>query len=70
MKSITVSKEDFEKIAAEIMNQLEKKPLPVKELLQNLRGFKKEKAWKVIDFLQAENKIEVDGDGMARLREK
>jgi ATP-dependent DNA helicase RecQ len=67
MKSVTVSKEDFEKITVEIMGHLSEKALPVKELMQKLKDFKKEKAWKVIDFLQAENKIEVDGKGMVKL---
>jgi len=32
-------------------------------VLHHLKGIRKEKAWKVIDHLQAENKIEVDKDG-------
>jgi hypothetical protein len=36
--------------------------------LQHLPGIKKEKAWKVVHFLQAENKIEVDKNGMIRLK--
>ena len=70
LKSISISKEDFEKIAAEIVTHLHENVLTVKDLVQKLKGFKKEKIWKVIDFLQAENKIEVDGDGVVRLKEK
>jgi hypothetical protein len=42
--------------------------LRTKELLISLNGIKKEKAWKVIDFLQAENKIEMDTTGLVRLK--
>jgi ATP-dependent DNA helicase RecQ len=43
-------------------------PLPSKELMDQLGAIKKEKAWKVIEFLQAENKLEVDKAGWVRLK--
>lgn len=49
------------------MDILDATPTPAKELLQKLNGFKKEKAWKVIEFLQAENKIELDKKGFIKL---
>jgi hypothetical protein len=42
--------------------------LRAKELLTALSGIKKEKAWKVLEFLQAENKIEMDTSGLVRLK--
>jgi hypothetical protein len=36
--------------------------------LDQLGTIKKEKAWKVIEFLQAENKLEVDKAGWVRLK--
>ena len=42
--------------------------LHTKDLLLKLNGIKKEKAWKVIEFLQAENKIEMDKNGWVRLK--
>jgi ATP-dependent DNA helicase RecQ len=39
-----------------------------RELLEKLNGVKKEKAWKVIEFLQAENKIDMDKDGFVRIK--
>jgi len=37
--------------------------LPVKDIQQHLRSVKKEKLWKVINFLLAENKIAATKDG-------
>lgn len=67
-KVITVSKEEFENIAGSITRMLEPHPLLSPELISNLGTVKKEKAWKVIEFLQAENKIEVDNAGWIRLK--
>jgi ATP-dependent DNA helicase RecQ len=51
-----------------IKSNLEPQPLPSKELLLTLGNIKKEKAWKVIEFLQAENEIEMDKAGWVRLK--
>jgi len=67
-KAITLSKEEFETINDRIINSIKSQPVNTKELLQGLGGIKKEKAWKVINFLQAENKIEVDRSGLIRLK--
>jgi len=37
-------------------------------MLLRLDTIKKEKAWKVIEFLQAENKIEMDAGGWVKLK--
>jgi ATP-dependent DNA helicase RecQ len=63
-----ISNEEFENIHHKILTLLEPKPFQSRELLQHLPGIKKEKAWKVVHFLQAENKIELDKDGMIRLK--
>ena len=63
-----VSAEEFEKIHQQILHLIRPKPLASSDLLKNLTGIKKEKAWKVVHFLQAENKIEVDKDGVIRLK--
>ena len=67
-KTVTVSKEEFENIHHRILNTVKYEPLQTKDLLTKLSGFKKEKAWKVIEFLQAENKIELDKSGWVRLK--
>lgn len=67
-KAIVLNKDEFEKISALIRSILKPQSLPSKELLIALGGIKKEKAWKVIEFLQAENEIEMDNAGWVRLK--
>jgi ATP-dependent DNA helicase RecQ len=67
-KTVIVSKEEFEKISDRIRIALQPQPLASKELIQTLGNIKKEKAWKVIEFLQAENEIEMDKAGWVRLK--
>jgi ATP-dependent DNA helicase RecQ len=67
-KGITLNKEEFETIHHRIVNIVKYESLPVKELLSKLNGIKKEKAWKVIEFLQAEHKIEMNNAGWIKLK--
>jgi len=67
-KALVLSKEDLITISSRIKAILEPQPLPSKELILSLGNIKKEKAWKVIDFLQAENEIEMDKAGWVRLK--
>ena len=68
LKAVSMSKEEFERIHQTIVATLQDRSLRAKELLGALTGIKKEKAWKVIEFLQAENKIEMDSAGLVRLK--
>lgn len=63
-----VSVDEFKRIHHRILSLIGTGPLSGSDLVKNLTGIKKEKAWKVVHFLQAENKIEVDRDGMIRLK--
>jgi ATP-dependent DNA helicase RecQ len=63
-KEITLTNEEFEAIHKRIIQTLTAKALSAKDLLLQLNGIKKEKAWKVIDALQAEGKILIDKNGM------
>ena len=63
-KSIVVSKTEFENITMIIEKLTEKVPVHSNLLLKNLNTFKKEKVWKVLNYLQAENKISITGDGL------
>lgn len=63
-----LSAEEFEKIAGLISQQLLQKQLTAPELLNEIRSIKKEKAWKVIEFMQAEDKIAADSKGLLRLK--
>ncbi|HWI92010.1 MAG TPA: ATP-dependent DNA helicase RecQ [Flavisolibacter sp.] len=67
-KATNLSAEEFEKISILISNQLSQKKLTASELINEIRNIKKEKAWKVIEFLQAEKKIEADSKGLLRLK--
>ncbi|MGG9961738.1 RecQ family ATP-dependent DNA helicase [Ferruginibacter sp. SUN106] len=56
-KALTISKEEFEQIATSVLQLIKDTPLPVKDIQQHLKNVKKEKLWKVINYLLAENKI-------------
>ncbi|MGB8193218.1 MAG: RecQ family zinc-binding domain-containing protein, partial [Chitinophagaceae bacterium] len=65
-KSRPLNEKEFSYIHQRIIQALQQ-PADSKALLQQLSGIKKEKAWKVINFLQAENKLAVDKNGMISL---
>ena len=67
-KATVLSKEEFTVIEARVLQLLDKTPVENKVLLEQLAGIKKEKAWKVLNFLQAENKIGVDATGRVYLK--
>ena len=62
-KAIVISKTEFETIVSEIKKFTEA-PVASKVLLQNLNKFKKEKVWKVLNYLQGENKISISLEGL------
>jgi ATP-dependent DNA helicase RecQ len=67
-KSVSLSKEEFDTLHHRIINMVKYETLHTRDLLLKLNDIKKEKAWKVIEFLQAEQKIDVDSSGRVRLR--
>jgi len=67
-KKVSLGPEEFEKIRTTIITSINQEAKTASQLLQSLNSFTKEKAWKVIDFLQAENKIEVDRNGKIHLK--
>ena len=60
---VVISIEEFENIAAKIFQHLAEKPLLPDELMRKLAGVRKEKFWKVTDYLQAEKKIHFNKEG-------
>jgi ATP-dependent DNA helicase RecQ len=62
-KKMELSTEEFNKISTLISHHLSKQALSYGDLILNLKNINKEKARKVIDFLQAENKIVIDENG-------
>ncbi len=67
-KATVLSKEEFASIEQRLLQLLGTAPVDNKILLQQLSGIKKEKAWKVLSFLQAENKIGMDATGRVYLK--
>jgi ATP-dependent DNA helicase RecQ len=67
-RSIHLSKEEFDTINDRIVSSMKDQSIHTKELLQRLAGINKDKAWEVLNHLQAENKIELDSAGWVRLK--
>lgn len=67
-KSGAVTEAEFTNIQQRIYHHLNGKSIPVKELLQQLAGIKKDKIWKVLDFLQSEKKISIDEFGIVNAK--
>lgn len=66
-KSTPLNEQEFSYIHERIIAALQQ-PADSAALLQQLAGIKKEKAWKVINFLHAENKLSVDKNGLISLK--
>ena len=67
-KASVLTTEEFEKISSLITQQLTSRQMTAPELINALRSIKKEKTWKVLEFLQAENKIGFDSKGVLKLK--
>jgi len=65
-KNVTLSTEEFTRIKDSIVNYVKPQPVPIQALLQHLSSFKKEKVWKVLDYLQSEGKLSVNEKGEVR----
>lgn len=63
-KNTEVSTKEFDAISTAIINQVSKQHISIDDLLMCLKPVKKEKAWKVLSFLQAEKKITVNESGL------
>ncbi len=62
-KALHISTEEFTAIADQILELTTGHPIQVNNVLVSLRGIKKEKVWKVMNYLQAERKIQADKEG-------
>jgi ATP-dependent DNA helicase RecQ len=63
-KATELSTQEFEEILNIIISHVNDKPAGINELLNSLNKIKKEKIWKVLDYLQAEEKIILNKEGM------
>lgn len=66
VRKTELSSEEFELIKNKILESVANTTKTTPELLALLSGIKKEKAWRVIDFLQAEQKIYVNANGQIK----
>lgn len=63
-KRTALDDKEFAAILLRIQQHLRPGGIPVKEMLQHLHNIPKEKAWQVLNFLQAEQKIAIDPFGI------
>ncbi len=63
-KNLVISKNEFDEISNGIFELLEKNSVNTQNLTKELKSFKKNKIWKVLNYLQSENKIAVQKDGL------
>ena len=64
-KSINISEEEFIIIKERILNVLSDENALVQNVLQSCKNIKKEKLWKVLEYLQGEKIIRIESDGSA-----
>ena len=62
-KIIYISVEEFNSISQQIEELAKPAAVSIEKILASLKGIKKEKIWRVVNYLQAENKIKTDKDG-------
>ena len=65
-KNPTMTKEEFDFIQRQITQWVNSESIPTQELIGRFSGIRREKLWEVINYLQAENKLIVDKEGMVR----
>lgn len=66
-KNNDLSSAEFDHISQSILTLINHQPIQSQLLLQQLKNIKKEKLWKVLDFLQTENKIFIDREGYVKM---
>ena len=64
LKSNEISEEEFKKIELLIQQKISQSGIAIADLLQLLKTIKKQKIWKVLNFLQSEKKLIVDEFGV------
>ncbi|MER3498812.1 MAG: RecQ family ATP-dependent DNA helicase [Chitinophagaceae bacterium] len=67
-KAIILSEDEFKMIHNRINDTVKSSSIHCLQLLQSLKGIQKEKTWKVLRILQAENKIILDKSGFVSKR--
>ena len=67
-KNLTITKQEFEKITSGIKNTIAKMPLNSEQLIQRMQGFKENKIWKILNFLQEENQVSITEEGLIKIK--
>ncbi|MFT3682925.1 MAG: ATP-dependent DNA helicase RecQ [Ferruginibacter sp.] len=67
-KNIEISNQEFNSITDYILEAARKKTVSIPQLLNGNSKIKKEKIWKVFDYLYAEEKISTNSDGYLQIR--
>jgi len=65
-KSFVLTEEEFKKIEQKIYQYTTSNGITLKDLQKNLNSIKKEKFWKVMEFLQSEKRITVNDYGIVK----
>jgi ATP-dependent DNA helicase RecQ len=63
-KNTHLTADELTKISNNIYQHISSKGSEIEHLLTNLKNFKKEKVWKVLDYLQAENYVSINDKGL------
>ncbi len=65
-RNISISKKEFEMIQEQINQNLSNSSLNSAQLIHSLAGFKQNKIWKILHFLQEEDLITISGEGLIK----
>ena len=65
-KKTGLTAEEFSRIEKKIFSHITDEGIEVKQLIQLCSGINKDKLWSVIEFLQSEDKIGINGAGIVR----
>ena len=68
-KGVVITIVEFESINRHILQLVGQNTIPAKELINQSKQYKKEKMWKVIDYLQSERKLTFDREGNITLHQ-
>lgn len=67
-KQVQLTADEFNHISSRILALTGKSPVDPVGLLTDMKDINKQKVWKVLDYMQAENKLEVDKEGKISLK--
>ncbi len=62
-KNIELTHEEFQIIAENILSTISNQSRTLLQMMEQMHAYKRDKVWKVLDYLQAEGKILVNAKG-------